>query len=55
MSRTGYNTIEFYVYFEKLNLILDTLKYIPNSPIFLSLTYALGISIKTIILIFSFI
>ena len=55
MGRTGYNTIEFYVYFEKLNLILDTLKYIPNSPIFLSLTYALGISIKTIILIFSFI
>jgi hypothetical protein len=55
MEYSGYNTIGFYDYFEKLNLILDTLKYIPNSPIFLSLTYALGISIKTIILIFSFI
>jgi len=55
MGRMGYNTLGFYDYFEKLNLILDTLKYIPNSPIFLSLTYALGISIKTIILIFSFI
>jgi hypothetical protein len=50
-----YNILGIFSYFDKLNIIVDTLKIIPNSPIFLSLMYALGLSIKTIILIFSFI
>jgi hypothetical protein len=38
-----------------LNITGDILKDIFNNQLFLSLIYALGISIKTIILVFSFI
>jgi len=41
--------------FNNTNIITDTINNISNNPIWFSLMYALGISIKTIILIFSFI
>jgi len=41
--------------FDNFSIIIDTIKNTSNNQILLSLTYALGISIKTIILIFSFI
>jgi hypothetical protein len=50
-----YHLIEKLYYFENINIITYILKNVPNNHIYLSLMYALGISIKTIILIFSFI
>jgi NADH dehydrogenase len=41
--------------FDNLNVLIDTIKNTSNNQILFSLIYALGISIKTIILIFSFI
>jgi hypothetical protein len=41
--------------FNNTNITIDTIKNISNNQILFSLVYALGISIKTIILIFSFI
>jgi hypothetical protein len=41
--------------FDNLNIAIDTIKNTSNNPILFSLINALGISIKTIILIFSFI
>jgi hypothetical protein len=41
--------------FDNLNIIIDTIKNTSNNQILFSLINALGISIKTIILIFSFI
>src|ERR1700743_2601864 len=41
--------------FDNFSIIIDTIKNTSNNQILLSLIYALGISIKTIILIFSFI
>jgi NADH-ubiquinone oxidoreductase chain 1 len=50
-----YHLIEKLYYFENINIIVYILKITPNSHIYLSLMYAIGISVKTIILIFSFI
>jgi NADH dehydrogenase len=50
-----YDLIEKSYFSNNFNIIVDILKNISDSKIFLSLIYALGISIKTIILIFSFI
>jgi NADH-ubiquinone oxidoreductase chain 1 len=50
-----YSFIEKLYYFENINIIANILKILPNSYICLSLMYSLSISIKTIILIFSFI
>ena len=50
-----FTIIEKLNYFYHINIIAYILKNIPNNHIYLSLIYALGISIKTIILIFSFI
>ena len=50
-----FNIIEKLNYFNHINIIAYILKNAPNTHIYLSLIYALGISIKTIILIFSFI
>jgi len=50
-----FNIIEKLNYFNHLNIVAYVLTNVPNSHIYLSLIYALGISIKTIILIFSFI
>jgi NADH-ubiquinone oxidoreductase chain 1 len=50
-----YDTLEKLNFFNNFNIIVDIFKNISDSKILLSLTYALGISIKTIILIFSFI
>jgi NADH-ubiquinone oxidoreductase chain 1 len=50
-----FNIIEKLNYFNHINIIPYILTNVPNNYIYLSLIYALGISIKTIILIFSFI
>jgi NADH dehydrogenase len=50
-----YDTLEKLNISNNFNIIVDIFKNISDSKILLSLTYALGISIKTIILIFSFI
>lgn len=50
-----FNIIEKLNYFNNINIIEYILKNLSNSHIYLSLINALGISIKTIILIFSFI
>ena len=50
-----YNLIEKLHYFENISIIAHTLTIVPNSHIYLSLINSLGISIKVIILIFSFI
>jgi hypothetical protein len=41
--------------FDNTNIVIDVIKIISENQILLSLIYALGLSIKTIILIFSFI
>jgi NADH dehydrogenase len=50
-----YGTLERLNFSNNFNIIVDIFKNISDSKILLSLIYALGISIKTIILIFSFI
>ena len=50
-----FNIIEKFNYLNHINIIAYILKNESNNHIYLSLIYALGISIKTIILIFSFI
>jgi NADH dehydrogenase len=50
-----YDSLERLNFSNNFNIIVDIFKNISDSKILLSLTYALGISIKTIILIFSFI
>jgi hypothetical protein len=46
---------EIIYYYENSNIISEILKITTESKILLGLTYALGISIKTIILVFLFI
>jgi hypothetical protein len=50
-----FTIIEKLNYFYHINIFAHILENIPNNHINLSLIYALGISVKTIILIFSFI
>jgi NADH-ubiquinone oxidoreductase chain 1 len=50
-----YNLREKFYLLDNLNIIIFTIKNISDNHILISLMYALGLSIKTIILIFSFI
>ena len=52
---TEYNLRGILYLFDNTNIIIDIIKIISENQILLSLIYALGLSIKTIILIFSFI
>jgi NADH-ubiquinone oxidoreductase chain 1 len=52
---TEYNLRGILYLFDNTNIVIDIIKIISENQILLSLIYALGLSIKTIILIFSFI